>query len=599
MLPQTEMLTIKNAVPKKFLLLPLLALLVPGCTPPGPRALLAGKKLLERGRYSEAIAELKTATSLLSTNAQAWNYLGLSYHCAGQATNAAQAYQKALALDHDLVDVHYNLGCLWLEQNRLDLAKPELTTYTAFRRNSLEGWLKLAAAQLRSVRPGPAPARALDLATAEKSYDEARRLSPRNSEALNGLGLIELERNRPREAAQCFAHAVKQEPRYAPALLNLAIVSQAYLNDRPAALQNYREYLALTVHPANEAAVQAAASELEQELNPAPRKPPTVASAAPAAVVANAPKPAVHAASPARPEPATDVVNAAPTPPPVEPKIEVAKLSPEPAVKPAPESPSSPQPAHPVTQPNAPSISQKTATETPKTAKPGFFSRINPLHVLHRDSKANSQLTEASAGSGAAVNAAETSAPKRAGGTSADSSAPLIPGGRRYHYRAPAKPVAGDEDAAQREFAQGFQAQQAGHLPEAIQSYRRATQLDPADFDAYYNLGLAATSAGNIQQALAAYEHALAIRPESPDARYNFGLVLKKANYLPDAINEFNRLLSTYPKEPRAHLALGNIYAQVLHQPAKAREHYLKVLENDPHNFQAAAIREWMMANPP
>jgi tetratricopeptide (TPR) repeat protein len=184
---------------------------------------------------------------------------------------------------------------------------------------------------------------------------------------------------------------------------------------------------------------------------------------------------------------------------------------------------------------------------------------------------------------------------------SSANSGPSLSGfsGPRYHYRSPSKPVKGDEAAAQRVFAQGLQAQRAGHLPEAIQDYRQATQFDPAYYDAYYNMGLAATATGNLQQALQAYEFALAIRPESPDARYNFALLLKRSNYIIDAVNEFGKLLSRYPNEPRAHLALGNIYAQVVHDPARARECYLKVIELDPHNAQSEAIREWMIENPP
>src|SRR5438046_770878 len=48
-----------------------------GCTPAGPRALLEGKRLLERERYPQAVEQLRTATGLMTTNAQAWNYLGI------------------------------------------------------------------------------------------------------------------------------------------------------------------------------------------------------------------------------------------------------------------------------------------------------------------------------------------------------------------------------------------------------------------------------------------------------------------------------------------------------------------------------------------
>ena len=127
-----------------------LALLLAGCSPSGPRALLKGKKLLERGDYAAAVAQFKTATSLLATNAQAWNYLGVAYQYAGQPTNAAAAYQCALARDRDLMEAHYNLGCLWLEQNKPDSAEGEFTAYTLRRPKAPEGWLKLGLAQLQA-----------------------------------------------------------------------------------------------------------------------------------------------------------------------------------------------------------------------------------------------------------------------------------------------------------------------------------------------------------------------------------------------------------------------------------------------------------------
>jgi tetratricopeptide (TPR) repeat protein len=143
------------------------------------------------------------------------------------------------------------------------------------------------------------------------------------------------------------------------------------------------------------------------------------------------------------------------------------------------------------------------------------------------------------------------------------------------------------------------QAQQAHRLPEAVQAYRLAAQQDPSLFEAHYNLGLAATEAGNLPAALAAYEDALAVQPHSLDARYNFALVLKQANYLVDAVNELERVLASYPNESRAHLALGNLYAQQFHLPARARQHYLRVLEVEPHHPQGGAIRYWLAANPP
>ena len=151
--------------------------------------------------------------------------------------------------------------------------------------------------------------------------------------------------------------------------------------------------------------------------------------------------------------------------------------------------------------------------------------------------------------------------------------------------------------SAEKYFLQGLQSQRAGELPAAMQAYHQAARLDPAYFEAYYNLGLAASAAGDLPMALSAGEYALAIRPDSTEARLNFAQLLKQANCFVDATNELAAVLVKSPNESRAHLALGNLYAQQFHQPVQAREHYLKVLEIDPRNPQAPAIREWLVAN--
>jgi tetratricopeptide (TPR) repeat protein len=227
----------------------------------------------------------------------------------------------------------------------------------------------------------------------------------------------------------------------------------------------------------------------------------------------------------------------------------------------------------------------------PKTAKRGFFERVNPANLLRSEEKKPLRLTPLPP----ATASNTVSRP-----TPATRPAPPAPAGAfsRYNYRSPAKPVPGNRSEADRLFTQGLQAQQARRLTAAVYAYSQATRLDPAFFEAQYNLGVASTEAGNLPSALTAYEYALAIQPDSADARYNFALVLKRANCLPDAVNELERLLTVHPNEARAHLALGNLYAQSFGQPDKARPHYLKVLELDPRSPQASAVRYWLKDNP-
>ena len=580
------MFVTKNRVGLSAVLLLTVVCFVTACGPPGPRALLQGRRLLEAGETDAAVKELKTAVSLLRTNAAAWNYLGLAYHRAGLSTNAIDAYSRAIKLDRDLLEARFNLGCLLLDENRPDAAKTELTAYTLRRGTEPEGWLKLGLAQMR-VR---------DTASAEKSFREVLRLETNNVEALNNIGLVQLQRNRPREAAEAFGSALEVKPDYRPALLNLATVSQQQLNDPVQALRRYRQYLALQPRAANWDAVNAVVRALEQPPipthpartltnNPVSNTIPSTAiatnqSKAPTQQVAAAKTPAVSKplsnSVPLKPNPGPGTTSPPPTvshPPP-----EVVRIAPEPVVK---NVAVAAEPKALIVNSNSSPRSSTPATNAPapKTERRGFLSKLNPFKS---ESKPASN-TQTSTGMVTSVMAERTSTSTASG---------------RYAYLLPKAPGSGDRREAENALAQGQQAQRLDRNVEAFQFYRRAAQLDPAYFEAHYCLGLTAFKIRSFQTALTAWENALALRPNDPDARYNFALTLKAADYPKDAADELEKLLSLHPDEARGHLTLGNLYADKLRDIPRARKHYNKVLQLDPRNPQAQAIRYWLVSNP-
>ncbi len=606
MLPPAEVLTNKNCGAKAMPgLLLAAAVICAGCAPPGPRALLEGKKLVEEGRFAEALEPLQTATRLLPQNAHGWNYLGLAYHGSGQPEPAVKAYRSALALDHKLAVVRFNLGCLFLEQEQLGPAIDELKSYTLLQPGAVEGWLKLGAAQLRSRR----------LDEAERSFRSAMDLHARDSEALNGMGLIQWQRRRWSEAANYFSVSSVQDPPYAPALLNLAILNHQQLNNRTAALKHYRQYLALQPRPADADTVEATVRQLESELNPPalaqrplPASPPasalprTLAPVAPtnspgratqSPVVASArTNPAVSgpaarpafptnlialkpapepARPPARPAIATNKITEPPPTRPVE--VEVTQVQPTLVVKSAQEI--APAPAvSPVQIEGDPSV-QPGQIPT-NSQKRGILARLNPFSGRPK-----------SAGD-------ETSVPPAA---SRGNEAPLV-AVPRYSYLSPQPPTAGSRAEAEKLFQRGVTAHKAGNRAQAVGEYQAAVRKDPAYFDAYYNLGLAALDSGDVRVSLWACELALSLKPGSADARYNFALVLKAAGYSRDAADQLHKLLGANPSDARAHLSLANLYSQQLQQPDLAREHYQRVLELNPRHPEAAKIRFWLTANP-
>ncbi len=544
-----------------FCLPVMLAVFLAGCAPSGPRALVQGKKYLDRGDYAAAVNALRTATTLLATNAVAWNDYGVALQHAGRLADAVLAYQNAIKFDRDLTEAHYNLGCLWLALNKPDAARAEFTAYTLRRNNSPDGWLQLGRAQLRAG----------DVLAAEKSFSTVLYLRPNDPEALNGLGLARVQRDRPREAAQFFAAAVRARPDFAPAILNLAVVCDRYLHDEPAALQNYRAYLALTPRPANWDAVNARVQDLQPAPAPAAVNPSRTAEPRPVEGQTAVSQPSTRNSPPAETPPAETRVAPSRTtarnnlPPraeetrPVLPPREVVRVPPAATV---------------VTAENAATPSRPAGA---------------PRSV---ESPAPSRLMENYAQAGVTPLTASTAPPIKV----VPPAPPVFP---RYAYLSPPRPAPGNRAAAMRAFVEAQQFERNLDWALAADAYHRAAELDPGWFEAQYNYGVMAARAGQPDQSLAAYEMALAIRPDSTDARYNFALELTAAGYVTDAENELKKIVAGHPNDVRAQLALANLYAQQLRDPERARTHYLKVLELDPHNPQATNIRFWLSAHPP
>ena len=582
-----------------------LALLLSGCTPAGPRALLKGKKYLDRGDVADAVAQFKKATTLLATNANAWNYYGVALQRAGQPDDAASAYSTALKLDRDLIEAHYNLGSLALEQNKPELAKAEFTAYTLRRPNEAAGWLKLGAAQLKAG----------DILPAERSFSTVLSLKTSEAEAYNGLGLASMALRKPRDAAQFFTAALQSRANFAPALLNLATVNQQYLHDNRAALENYHGYLALTPRPAGYDEVKAFVAGLEQT---------DVAATvmAPAVVIkTSTPPPETHpriiaAVTPQHPATSTRVepVETAPTHVPPRPVS-----NPEPA--PAPEPVVTPLPAQTVQVPPAPPIVTTPATNPPKpavvvaVAKPvtNVVAAPEPLEVPMPEPEPRHgffhRLFSSNKSSDAQPYRGDNLTPIPANSDTPAATKPAQPKPvevkpvplaslPRYTYTLPRRPAAGDRPGAMGAFTKARLAEQDEKWPDAQQWYQTAAEMDPGWFEAQYNTGVLAHRLRNYSLALPRYELALALQPESVDARYNFALALKAAGYVVDAVDEFKKILAGSPDEVRAHLALANLCAQSLRDTTQARKHYLKVLDLQPDNPQASDIRFWLSANP-
>ncbi len=630
------MVTIKKRGQKlsSLLLVSTLSIYVSACGPAGPRNVIKGEKLLRKGDYQGAIEHLEDATRQLAkdtpeTQAQAWNFLGLAYQSAGQPGPALKAYQQALKCDRNLLEADYNMGVLQIEQKNYGAAVDPLTTYVTLRPHDAEGFTKLGTAQLHWATQANGAEKQRRLDSARKNLEIARGIQP-GAEIDNALGVLYLQRNRPTDAQKEFKAAVQQDPNYAPAVLNLAIVAHQYSHDHRLALQKYRDYLALKPTPDNAPEIEAVVKSLERELNPVAATPPpktVVAAAAPAPVLTNtttpAIKPAVVASVPAKtnapvaqtpiakttpattlssPRQATGIAKPASDAPASEP-TEVTQVTAGATPKvaqdvstPAPQlALPAPQPALAATTPSRPIALQPIET---KPAKKSFLKKLNPLGWFGKKEQNQTSQSAPDVIEETPLPDSKPAVASTASSPAVATSSPAKTDIARYTYISPSKPSPGNAKSSAQFVAQGTTARRNGHFNDAILAYRNALMSDPANFDAAYLLGLTEQDVSDFQGSLQIFEQALAINPDSTDARYAFAWSLYKGKYPQDAANELEKVVQKTPNDPKANLLLATVYAQNLGEPKLARDHYQRVLDADPHHPQATAIRFWLAANP-
>src|SRR5258708_140430 len=149
---------------------------------------------------------------------------------------------------------------------------------------------------------------------------------------------------------------------------------------------------------------------------------------------------------------------------------------------------------------NIPPRSAQAPQAVEAKPKRSLVQRINPLNLFRSDPKPATRTTPLPP---PATSPYETTAPgivsaPDQGSLPSSTDAAIS----RYVYLSPAKATPGNHSEAERSFTKALQAQQMQHFPEALQAYSAATKLDPAYFEAYYNLGLAASAAGELSTAL-------------------------------------------------------------------------------------------------
>ena len=242
---------------------------------------------------------------------------------------------------------------------------------------------------------------------------------------------------------------------------------------------------------------------------------------------------------------------------------------------------------------------EPAAPEETEKPKKKWTDRLNPTRWFggRKKDKTDDQISWKSSTPLPTIPAAKPVVPASTNATRVVNVLPTAVAYPRYAYLHPALPKAGDRQVAKTYFDDGAKAQKSKEWQRAKAAYLQATKSDPAWFEARFKLGQAAYYTGETGLALQSFENALSIDPNDGPARFNFAMSLVQGTYYADAAKELETFLQFDPNNIQAHLEAANLYAEKLHDVAKAAIHYKRVIGLSPEHPQAVNIRYWLIRN--
>ena len=125
-----------------------------------------------------------------------------------------------------------------------------------------------------------------------------------------------------------------------------------------------------------------------------------------------------------------------------------------------------------------------------------------------------------------------------------------------------------------------------GKTAEAVKSWEKCLELDPARAGAYAGISQVAYEAGRFEQVVAACRKALKYNTNMPDVHLRLVRALTSLGRAEESIAAAQQAVKLWPQSVDAHLVLGQGHMQS-QEYAKARECFLRAAEIRPDHTQA------------
>ena len=172
--------------------------------------------LYSQGQLQQALKQAETLVPQFPHSASLFNIQGAVHKGLGQLDLSIEAYNKALAIKPDYVEVYYNMGVTLKEQGKLEEAIEAYNKALAIKPDYAEACYNMGNALQEQGR----------LEEAIVAYNKALAIKPDYAEAYNNMGVTLKDQGKLEEAIEAYNKALAIKPDYAEAYNNMGVVLQ-------------------------------------------------------------------------------------------------------------------------------------------------------------------------------------------------------------------------------------------------------------------------------------------------------------------------------------------------------------------------------------
>jgi len=169
-----------------------------------------------QGQHQQALEQAKTLVQQFPRSSVLFNIQGAALKSLGQLDQSIEAYKRALAIEPDYANAHYNMGVTLQEQGKLEEAIKAYDKALAIKPDYAQAYFNMGNVFKNQGK----------LEEAIEAYNKAQAIKPDYAEAYNNMGVALKDQGKPEEAIEIYKKILSIKPDNAEAYNNMGIALQ-------------------------------------------------------------------------------------------------------------------------------------------------------------------------------------------------------------------------------------------------------------------------------------------------------------------------------------------------------------------------------------